>query len=81
MRRTTRDEDNDETTWESGVNHGCRLWPGLFAAFMSRDPNVDPMLVEKRLLEATPMGRHGEPEEVAKAALYLIAMPELPTNP
>jgi NAD(P)-dependent dehydrogenase (short-subunit alcohol dehydrogenase family) len=46
---------------------------GLFAAFMSRDPNVDPMLVEKRLLEATPMGRHGEPEEAAKAALYLVS--------
>ena len=46
---------------------------GLFTAFMSRDPNVDPKLVEKRLLEATPMGRHGKAEETAKAALYLVS--------
>ena len=46
---------------------------GLFAAFMSRDPNVDPKLVEKRLLEATPMRRHGKVQEAAMAALYLVS--------
>jgi NAD(P)-dependent dehydrogenase (short-subunit alcohol dehydrogenase family) len=46
---------------------------GLFAAFMPRDSNVGPKLVEKRLLEITPMGRHGEPEEAAMAALYLVS--------
>lgn len=47
---------------------------GLFTAFMSRDPDlVDPKVMEKRLLEMTPMGRHGEPEETARAALYLVS--------
>jgi NAD(P)-dependent dehydrogenase (short-subunit alcohol dehydrogenase family) len=47
---------------------------GLSAAFMSRDPDlVDPKLMEKRVLEMTPMGRHGELEEAAMAALYLVS--------
>jgi NAD(P)-dependent dehydrogenase (short-subunit alcohol dehydrogenase family) len=47
---------------------------GLSAAFMSRDPDlIDPKVMEKKLLENTPMGRHGEVEEAARAALYLVS--------
>lgn len=47
---------------------------GLHAAFMSRDPDlVDPNKMEKKLLEITPMGRFGELEESAMAALYLVS--------
>jgi len=47
---------------------------GFPAAFMSRDPDlIDPKLMEKKVLEMTPMGRSGELEETAKAALYLVS--------
>jgi NAD(P)-dependent dehydrogenase (short-subunit alcohol dehydrogenase family) len=47
---------------------------GLSKAFMSRDPDlIDPKLMEKKVLEMTPMGRSGELEETAKAALYLVS--------
>ena len=47
---------------------------GLFEAFLSRDPDlIEPKFLEKRLLDLTPMGRHGELDETARAALYLVS--------
>ena len=34
---------------------------------------VDQKLMEKQVLEKTPMGRHGELDETAIAALYLVS--------
>ncbi|MFC1967513.1 SDR family NAD(P)-dependent oxidoreductase [Chloroflexota bacterium] len=46
------------------------LWP----RFQSRNPESEgPEVEEKHILEATPMGRFGQPEDMAQAALYLVS--------
>jgi NAD(P)-dependent dehydrogenase (short-subunit alcohol dehydrogenase family) len=46
------------------------ILPGLIETEMVRDQPPD---MRKSILDATPMGRVGEPEEVAKGVLYLAS--------
>jgi NAD(P)-dependent dehydrogenase (short-subunit alcohol dehydrogenase family) len=46
------------------------ILPGLIETEMVRD---QPPEMRKSIIDATPMGRVGAPEEVAKAVLYLVS--------
>jgi NAD(P)-dependent dehydrogenase (short-subunit alcohol dehydrogenase family) len=47
---------------------------GLWNDFMGRDPDLtSPEEYERKIMDMTPMRRHGQPEDIAQAALFLVS--------
>jgi NAD(P)-dependent dehydrogenase (short-subunit alcohol dehydrogenase family) len=45
----------------------------LSISFLSRDPNTPAEVFKKQSLEATPMRRYAQPDEIAQTALFLVS--------